>query len=182
MLKQNKTRINEKAKSGDNPKSKGKPNTIHIARDYLRRGWQPRKVPHNEKNPIHDEWQKDTITFDNVVDHFTRWDNIGVQFGPMSNNLCDVDLDCREARELASDFLPETQAKFGRKSSPCSHWLYNSNAWETVKAASTFYDDPIKSDDEHGARMVELRTGRIDHKGEVRGAQSHVPTIDTPKW
>ena len=98
----------------------------------------------------------------------------------MSNGLCDVDLDCREARELALAFLPETQAKFGRKSSPCSHRLYVSNVWETAKAATTFYDDPIKSDDEHGCRMVELRTGRIDHKGEVKGAQSMFPPSKHP--
>jgi hypothetical protein len=89
---------------------------LDTARSYLKRGWKPIPIPGNQKNPVSKEWQLEDINSENVVQHFTRWSNIGVQFGPVSGGLCDVDLDCREARELAEHFLPETNAKFGRKS------------------------------------------------------------------
>ena len=149
MLKPNKARINEKAK----PTSKFK-RIMQAARTYLKRGWKVIPVPGSGKRPVINEWQLEDIP----LDYFNLCDNIGVQFGSVSNGLCDVDLDCREARELASTFLPETHSKFGRTSSPCSHWLYYSNAWETAKAATSAYDDPVKADAEHGVRMVELRT------------------------
>ena len=39
-------------------------------------------------------------------------------------NFLDLDLDCKETRELAPYFMPPTEFKFGRQSTPASHWLY----------------------------------------------------------
>ena len=39
-------------------------------------------------------------------------------------NFLDLDLDCKETRELAPYFMPPTEFKFGRESTPASHWLY----------------------------------------------------------
>ena len=39
-------------------------------------------------------------------------------------NILDLDLDCKETRHLASYFMPPTQFKYGRESTPGSHWLY----------------------------------------------------------
>ena len=39
-------------------------------------------------------------------------------------NFLDLDLDCKETRDLAPHFMPPTEFKFGRESTPASHWLY----------------------------------------------------------
>jgi hypothetical protein len=49
---------------------------------------------------------------------------IGVITGPVNSGPVDIDLDCAEAIHFAPYFLPPTQAVFGRKSKPRSHYLY----------------------------------------------------------
>ena len=108
---------------------------------------------------------------------FDPGDNIGIQFGSVSNGLCDVDLDCAEARALGPFILPATEAVFGRASSPASHWLYRSDLWYTKTAAIKF-EDPIRTNaegQEHGACLVELRVGRVDKNQNPVGAMSMVP-------
>tara|TARA_Y100000593_G_scaffold40763_1_gene78381 strand:- start:851 stop:3025 length:2175 start_codon:yes stop_codon:yes gene_type:complete len=39
-------------------------------------------------------------------------------------NILDLDLDCKETRALAEYFMPPTQMKYGRESTPASHWIY----------------------------------------------------------
>ena len=50
--------------------------------------------------------------------------NIGVVLGEPSNGLVDIDLDCKEAVALAKQFLPHTDLRFGRESSPESHLVF----------------------------------------------------------
>jgi hypothetical protein len=111
--------LNDTGKPG---KSKG---TLEIARRYIRRGWAVIPIMRGEKAPREPGWPTWIITEENVGQHFNSGlKNIGVQLGPKSNGLTDVDLDCAEARALAPHFLPSTGAVFGRPSSPRSHWLY----------------------------------------------------------
>ena len=78
-------------------------------------------------------WSRTTF----AADAFQREDNIGIQFGDVSNGLCDVDLDCAEARALAPLLLPPTDAVFLRRATaPQSHWLYVSDLWRTAKRAA----------------------------------------------
>src|SRR5947209_3686304 len=98
---------------------------IEVAQEYIKRGWRPIPIPDGSKSPTDDAWQKLEITAETVSKHFHSGpQNVGVQLGPKSNGLTDVDLDCREAVALAPHFLPETGAIFGRKSKPKSHYLY----------------------------------------------------------
>ena len=98
---------------------------LEIARVYIARHWNPVLVPYKGKKPAGDKWQKRTITADNVAHYFNGGPlNVGVQLGPKSKNLADVDLDCAEAIRLAHYFLPPTDAVFGRASKPNSHLLY----------------------------------------------------------
>ena len=133
---------------------------LDIARDYFARGWNPVPIPHAKKGPVGNGWQKVTITEANIEQYFNRGpQNIGVQLGPKSNGLTDVDLDCVEAVALARDFLPETGAIFGRETKQNSHWLY-------------YIDDPgpkgsHKLTDEGAVAIIELRTG-----GGGKGAQT----------
>jgi Bifunctional DNA primase/polymerase, N-terminal len=112
------------------------------AKEYLRRSWKTVPIPWKEKRPITRDWQLTEITQANLNEHFPSLSNIGVQFGPVSNGLVDVDCDCDEARALAPVFLPDTGAVFGRRSAPQSHWLYYSDLCETTPRAAICYDDP----------------------------------------
>ena len=156
------------------------------AKEYLRRSWKTVPIPWKEKRPITRDWQLTEITQANLNEHFPSPSNIGVQFGPVSNGLVDVDCDCDEARALAPVFLPDTGAVFGRRSAPQSHWLYYSDLWETTPRAAIGYDDPsdAASSSEHGVRLLELRIGRIaqDREGRevVKGALSMCPPSKHP--
>jgi Bifunctional DNA primase/polymerase, N-terminal len=163
----------------------------HAARDYLERGWKPVPIPSKMKHPTDVGWQLQEITLETVDRLFDRWSNVGLQHGSVSQGLCDLDLDCATAIELAPFFLPETGAIFGRKSAPASHWLYQSDAWQNAKQAVVGFDDPIAPDDEeageHGVRLLELRTGRVDKKGQLKGAvslapPSRHPSGETVRW
>jgi hypothetical protein len=139
---------------------------LEIATGYLARNWNPVPVHYKKKNPIGDEWQKLIITESNIADHFNGARmNVGVQLGPNSKGLCDVDLDCAEAIQLAPHFLPKTPAMFGRKSKPISHLLYtidNAPAQATLKLADKAGKD--------GKTIIELRMG-----GGPKGAQTVFP-------
>src|SRR5262249_29237529 len=78
------------------------------------------------KKPIAGEdWHLLRIDHANVGQYFNGHEqNIGVQMGPASGGLKDVDLDCPEALALGPVILPVTDAVFGRKSAPAAHWLY----------------------------------------------------------
>src|SRR6185369_17814365 len=88
--------------------------------------------------------------------------NAGIQMGPKSGHLSDVDLDCAEAMALARHFLPTTDAIYGRASKRQSHWLYKCECPEE-RASKPWTDDERKV-------TVELRLG-----GQGKGAQSLAP-------
>jgi bifunctional DNA primase/polymerase-like protein len=137
---------------------------IKAAREYIKRGWAPVPIPDGSKSPILDDWQDLTITLENVSRFFNSGpQNIGVQLGPKSKGLADVDLDCSEAVALAPHFLPETGAIFGRKSKPKSHYLYYTSDPEP-KAT-------IKLKCEKQETIIELRLG-----AGGKGAQTVFPT------
>jgi hypothetical protein len=148
-------------------------------REYRANGWKPVGIEEGQKHPTHRDWQK-------IDEPLQPWHkNIGVQFGSVSNGLCDVDLDCDEARALASFFLPDTDAVFGRQSTPEAHWLYYSDAWKTAEKVALVFDDPVSTNSggepaEHGVRLVELRTGRGEPE-EIKGAQTMFPPSIHPK-
>jgi Bifunctional DNA primase/polymerase, N-terminal len=142
------------------------------ALDYAhRRGWKPIPVSRKTKKPIGREWQKrafDPAQFDNAQ-------NIAIQLGAVSCGLVDVDLDSMLAIGLAPEFLPPTDAIFGRRSKPCSHQLYLSELCKTEKRAVIKYES-------QGSVIVELRIG-----GNGRGATTVVPpsmhaTGETVQW
>jgi len=135
--------------------------TIAVAaRDYHARGWKPVPVSRKTKKPIGTGWQKrpfDPAQFNGNAQ------NVGIQLGASSSGPVDVDLDCMLAIGLAPEFLPPTNAIFGRRSRPCSHQLYVSDLCNTEKQAVLAYKDG-------GAVIVELRIG-----GNGRGATTVFP-------
>ena len=136
---------------------------LDIAHDCLVRGFSPVPVPYKGKNPGRKGWHTLVITADNVGKYFNGARmNVGVQLGPKSNYLTDVDCDSPEAVKLAPYFLPGTDAVFGRKSKPDSHSLY------VIKDAPAV--GVIKFADPDGKCIIELRLG-----GDKKGIQTIFP-------
>ncbi|MEJ7698809.1 MAG: bifunctional DNA primase/polymerase [Pyrinomonadaceae bacterium] len=101
---------------------------LEIAKDYLRRGWQPIPIAHRSKNPNLPGWQNLKLSESDLPNHFNgKPQNIGVLLGMTSKGLTDIDLDSIEAVKIADFFLPKTEAEFGRASKMRSHRLYYCN-------------------------------------------------------
>ncbi|WP_181017399.1 bifunctional DNA primase/polymerase [Methylobacterium sp. V23] len=96
--------------------------TFAAARDLINLGFQLVRLKPGTKEPISKAWQNSTPT----ATEFQRGVGIGVQVGIKSGGLIDIDLDCPEARQLASYLFPDAVA-FRRKSLPQKapgHLLY----------------------------------------------------------
>src|SRR5215471_3729947 len=152
------------------------------ALDYhTRRKWKPVPVNRKTKKPIGNDWQKRPF---NPNQFDANAQNVGIQFGEVSGGLADVDLDSKAAIGLAPDFLPATNAEFGRRSKPCSHRLYVTDLYKTEKRAVIQYAQYQKNGNGklvRGQMIVELRIG-----GTGLGAQSVVPPSmhsgETVEW
>jgi Bifunctional DNA primase/polymerase, N-terminal len=137
-----------------------------IALQYTMRDWNPVPVPYRQKKPTGNGWQHRVITGSKVDRFFSdQPQNIGVQLGPKSRGLTDVELDCEEAIVIASAVLPRTDAIFGRASKRNSHRLYNTSlALKRDQAALQFKDPMTKR------MLLEVRIG-----GGDKGAQTVFP-------
>ena len=140
---------------------------LKAATVYVARKWNPIPLPFKAKKPTGNEWQKRVIGEADLPQCFNgKQQNVGVVLGPTSNGLTDIDLDCREAVELASHTLPKTDAIFGRASAPASHWLYRTTlASKSEDENATFQlRDPTNK-----AMLLEVRVGGF------KGAQTVFP-------
>src|SRR5579863_2006910 len=115
---------------------------------YIKLGWAVLPIPEKSKAPSHKNWTELRITVEEAPEYFKEGMNIGVILGDASQGFVDVDLDCKEAADLAGDFLPPTGLCHGRESRPRSHWWYVA---EPVPQYAAY-------DDVDGSSMVELRS------------------------
>jgi Bifunctional DNA primase/polymerase, N-terminal len=153
---------------------------LEIASDYIARGSAPLPLSYKAKKPVGMAWRIDAS---NVAQYFNGApQNIGVQLGPISHDLIDVDLDCPEAIIVAQYFLPQTGAIFGRASARGAHRLYYaSDLADTVGRATLQFKDPNlakakgNTEDDRKAMLVELRIG-----GGGKAAQSVFPGSSHP--
>ncbi len=122
---------------------------------YVARGWKPVPVSRKTKKPIEKGWQTRPFAPSQFAGNAQ---NVAVQLGPVSGDLVDVDLDAIDAIGLATEFLPETDAIFGRRSKPLSHQFYRAEFNGERRAAIQFKHQ--------GAVLVELRIG-ADGKGAI---------------
>ena len=144
---------------------------LDLALSYIARGWNPVPVSRKTKKPIGKEWQNRVLTAKTAARHFNGSAiNVGVQLGPNSHNLNDVDLDCAEAVRIGGLLLPNTNACFGRKSKPRSHRLYVTDLAEHIKKACVQFHDVDGEKGKPGTMLLELRFG-----GGGKGAQSVFP-------
>jgi hypothetical protein len=140
--------------------------SLDIAISYIRRGWAPIPIPHKKKRPLLDDWQNLRITEAEAARHFNCADqNIGVQLGPASGGLTDIDLDSQEAA-LAAPYFLERTAVFGRATNRSSHWLYVTELAASEARATI----PFKSAHNPAKMLLEIRIG-----GGGMGAQTVFP-------
>ncbi len=115
---------------------------------YRHRGWYSVPLRPRSKVPVRNDWPNLRIEPDQVKEHFSAKDNVGIILGEPSGWLVDVDLDCQKAIELADQYLPPTLAITGRPSVP------NSHRWYIAEGATTHrHTDP-----QDGSMIVELRS------------------------
>jgi hypothetical protein len=127
---------------------------------YARRGWKPVPVNRKTKKPIGSGWETRPFA---PAQFNGNAQNVAVQLGTASGGLTDVDLDCTDAIGFAPEFLPATEAIFGRRSKPCSHQLYVTDLYQTEKKAVLNFKGPA-------GVIVELRIG-----GNGKGATTIFP-------
>lgn len=92
---------------------------------YIKHGWQVVPLASSKKKCKTNKWQ--TLIF--KPDDFEPTDNIGLR---SVDGLVIVDEDCDEAVRMADNFLPQTDAIYGRKSKPRSKRLYTSTLDKTI--------------------------------------------------
>jgi hypothetical protein len=128
--------------------------SLDAAKGYIARGLCVVPILANRKGPTAEGWQHLRIGLDAAAGYFRAGANIGVQLGPVSGELVDIDLDCSEALALADRYLPPTQAIFGRASKPRSHRLY-------IAPSASFesFGDPLLSGKN---TLLELRAAGRD--------------------
>jgi hypothetical protein len=146
------------------------PPPLTTARGYIERGWNPIPVSRQTKKPIGTNWQHRRLDITTAAAAFNSADmNVGVQLGPYSNGLTDVDLDCREAVLVGPRLLPASNNIFGRASKLRSHWLYNTTLADKIAKACLQFKD-VDKDGRPGAMLLELKIG-----GGGKGTQSVFP-------
>lgn len=109
-------------------------NRTEAAQSYLLdRGWYSIPIESQQKTPKQNGWQKWRLNYRDIGRCFRGTGNLGVLLGEPSGWLIDTDLDHQLAVELAPEFLPATDAIFGRAGKPRSHWLYTITAPAATK-------------------------------------------------
>lgn len=114
---------------------------------YAAKGWALTPLLPETKIAYELEWQTRPLSIAQV--NARTWDaNVALVLG-LSKKI-DIDLDVPEAITVALRFLPPTPVIWGRKTAPCSHYLYSITAVTVAYAAFR---------DVEGVMLLEFRTG-----------------------
>jgi hypothetical protein len=98
------------------PKAPQLPLSTHDSvHGYLSDGLAPVPIPKGSKGPKDSGWLDRVVTNDTVSDLFDVDGNVGIRTGPKSGDHVDVDVDDKEALELAELLLPTTAMTSGRE-------------------------------------------------------------------
>jgi hypothetical protein len=143
---------------------------LDAARDYLRLGWAFVPVPAGLKHPVLEDWHNRKFGIADLEPERS----IAIRLGRRSGNTVDIDLDCREALELADLYLPRTGAEFGRASKPRSHRLY-------ISMGATFevFHEPLT---DRKNTLLELRADGRDGGAHVTLAPPSIANGERREW
>ena len=143
---------------------------IAEAKSHILKGRCIVPIKYRSKSPVIDEWQDLRITVEDLPKHFNgKKQNLGIHCGEPSNGLVDVDLDCPEAKAAADVFLPETDLRSGRLSSPDSHRWYRAVA--NIPQSVRRFQDVTDPTTNKRATIAELRS---------TGGQTVIPPSEHP--
>jgi hypothetical protein len=143
---------------------------LDAARVYLRLGWAFVPIPAGLKHPVLEDWHNRQFGIADLDPERS----IAIPLGRRSGDTVDIDLDCREALELADLYLPPTGAEFGRASKPRSHRLYTS-------AGATFevFHDPLTNKKN---TLLELRADGRDGGAHLTLAPPSIADGERREW
>jgi len=96
-----------------------------LLRFYDDEGIKLVRLSHRTKKPVDNEWQRRPLALEDAQEWVRGGGDIGWQCGEVSGWMSAIDLDCEEARRLASRFLPETLRGAKGKEAP-SQYFYRS--------------------------------------------------------
>src|SRR5215208_2937030 len=96
-----------------------------LLRFYDNEGIKLVRLSHRTKKPVDNEWQRRPLAVEDAEEWVRNGGDVGWQCGQVSGWMSAVDLDCEEARRLASRFLPETLRGAKGKEAP-SQYFYRS--------------------------------------------------------
>lgn len=121
----------------------------------------PNGGPASGKEPRDKGWSKADVSAEarrRMLQRFReRESNLGVRLGEPSNDIVDIDMDCRETILLGNVWLPETGMVFGRVSAPASHRIYSTkNDREEYKTRK--FKDVLAGKDGKKAMLLEIRS------------------------
>jgi len=97
-----------------------------LLRFYDNEGIKLVRLSHRTKKPVDNEWQRRPLALEDAEEWVRNGGDVGWQCGEVSGWMSAVDLDCEEARRLASKFLPETLRGAKGKEAP-SQYFYRSS-------------------------------------------------------
>lgn len=117
-------------------------------------------TPLHGKEPFRTGWNSETIDPSLYPSVYHPGANIGLRTGVTSKSV-DIDADCDEVVPFLKEFLPWTNASYGRNSRPESHFLFSVK--NPGKRAT--FPDAIKAEmegtDEEKAMIVEYRGNKV---------------------
>ena len=110
---------------------------LHEAEGWSTDGFSPIPVHAGSKKPVGDGWQHQRLTLVDLPSKFEKGSNVGVLLGIRPRVIVDVDCDSPEAIACAKLIRRPRHAPellFGRRSKPCSHYLFELGAeFETMQ-------------------------------------------------
>jgi Bifunctional DNA primase/polymerase, N-terminal len=136
------------------------PTVLAEAERLHRDGYRIIPIGPGTKKPagaVADDWPNRVFTFEELPDHFSNGNGIGIVCG--HNGAVDIDLDCEDARALAPAVLPPTHRKHGRPGASNSHFWYSADPLPPYKK----FVDPSREPSK--ATIVEVRAE--DHQTVV---------------
>lgn len=117
----------------------------------------PLPILKGTKKPPMKEWQRVRLTLDDLPEYFGNGhDNqLGWVLGIEPRPICDVDVDCQEARAVAQLVAgPKTNRVLGRPSAPTSHYFFE---LPEEFASEKFEDLVAKKEKKSKPMLIELR-------------------------
>ena len=144
---------------------KGSKTPLDSAKFYISNGYRPIPLPFKKKAPDFDGWPHFECTEEEASKFFNdRNSDYGDKKGNvaliLSNNLVDIDLDSKEAIQLAEEYLPIPSCIYGRETSRRSHYVYQTkNGDISTRQFIGPKDSNQDSENTHGDMVLELRTG-----------------------